>query len=250
MASGIARDATSGTRRERGSLNAHRLPSRIASMLQCAALLALPATAATSGDAPGPGDAALAHAIRRIAQPLTGAATDHDRMLRKIGDARIVLLGEDTHGTHEFYVERMRITQRLIAEQGFTGVVIEGDWSEAMRLRPFLNLPEHAADATSALRTFQRFPRWMWGNTDFRDLVVWLRKFNLQRRMPEVAIHGMDLYEIPPAAAAVIGYLEQIDPQAALRARERYGCLDHSNVRSWNPAWRRSVNKSKRCVAN
>lgn len=234
MASGVARDASLKMRHDRVSVNAHRLVWRIAAMLHCVALLAIPATAATSDDAPGTGDAALARAIGRIAQPLTGAAADHDQLLRKIGDARIVLLGEDTHGTHEFYVERMRITQRLIAERGFAGVVIEGDWSEAARLKPFLTQPDHAAGAASALRTFERFPRWMWGNTDFRDFIVWLRQFNRQRRMPGVAIHGMDLYEIPPAAAAVIGYLEQIDPQAALRARERYGCLDHGNTRPQN----------------
>ena len=171
-------------------------------------------------------EARLARAIRHVAQPLTGAPGDYDRLLQRIGEARIVMLGEDTHGTHEFYVERARITRRLIAEQGFSGVVIEADWSEAAGLHAFLAGAEHPQTVDAALRTFERFPRWMWGNSDFRDLLLWLREFNRRGGGTPVSVHGLDLYEIAPAAAAVIGYLERINPAAAGKARQRYMCLD------------------------
>jgi erythromycin esterase-like protein len=197
-------------------------------MFHCIVLAATPAIAATGTQADAAAHTALVRAIRRTAHPLTGAPADYDRLLQRIGDARIVLLGEDTHGTHEFYVERARITRRLIAEQGFAGVVIEGDWSEAAGLRAFVTDRSHAANADQALRAFDRFPRWMWGNTDFRDFLVWLRQFNLQRGADAhpAAVHGMDLYEISPAIAAVLGYLDRTSPEAAARARERFICLD------------------------
>lgn len=200
----------------------------IAVALLCLACSALPAAASGAAQ-----DRALARAIQRIAHPLTGEAADYDRLIQRIGDARIVMLGEDTHGTHEFYLERARITQRLISEQGFGGVVIEADWSEVAGLRDFLTGRSHPADAAAALGTFDRFPRWMWRNTDFRDFAAWLRQFNLRRDAgaPGVGIHGMDLYAIVPAAVAVIGYLEGVNPIAAAKARERYMCLDSGDDR-------------------
>jgi erythromycin esterase-like protein len=200
----------------------------VIAMLHCIALSATPASAATKTQEGPAADAALARAIKHIAHPLTGAPADYDRLLRKIGNARIVLLGEDTHGTHEFYVERARITRRLIAELGFAGVVIEADWSEAAGLHAFLTETGDPADTDLALRAFDRFPRWMWRNTDFREFVTWLRQFNLQRGAGAhpVAIHGMDLYEVSPSIAAVIGYLEGTNPEAAARARDGYVCLD------------------------
>lgn len=169
----------------------------------------------------------LARAIRRIAHPLRNRPTDYDDLLLRIGDARVVLLGEDTHGTSEFYRERARITQRLIADHGFTGVVIEADWAEVAGLRTYVAGAPENADVAQALRSFQRFPRWMWRNADFRDLLVWLRHFNLERTsgMPAVGLYGMDFQEIAPAANAVIAYLAAFDTEAAERARQRYDCL-------------------------
>ena len=200
----------------------------VIAVLHCIALSAMPAGAATTAQDGITADAALARAIKRVAHPLTGAPTDYDRLLQKIGDARIVLLGEDTHGTHEFYAERARITRRLIAEHGFSGVVIEADWSEAAGLSAFLTAENHPADVDLALRAFERFPRWMWRNTDFRAFVIWLRQFNLQRGAGAhpVAIHGMDLYQVSPSIGAVIAYLARTNPEAAARARDRYMCLD------------------------
>ena len=192
----------------------------------CFAWPALPGSAANRAPEEAAAEARLARAIRHVAQPLTGAPTDYDRLLRRIGGARIVLLGEDTHGTHEFYVERARITRRLIAEEGFSGVVIEADWSEASGLRAYLAGAAHPASADAALRTFARFPRWMWANSDFRDLLHWLSEYNRRGGGAPVSVHGMDLYEIAPAAAGVIGYLEGISPAMAERARQRYLCLD------------------------
>ncbi len=195
-------------------------------------MLAAPAWPDAGAGANVAAERALAKAIARVAHPLTGSPADYDHLLQRIGNARVVLLGEDTHGTREFYRERARITQRLIAEHGFAGVVIEGDWAEVAGLRGVTDTPQVAAGVDQALQSFQRFPRWMWRNTDFRDLVVWLGQFNLRRRghAPAVRIYGMDLQEIAPAAAATIGYLAAADPEAAERARERYRCLDSGNA--------------------
>src|SRR6516165_7353811 len=100
-------------------------------------------------------------ALRREAHPLTGDHRDYDRLMALIGDARIVLLGEASHGTHEFYRERARITKRLIAEEGFTAVAIEGDWPDAYRANRYVSGARDDPDAEAALRGFRRFPTWM-----------------------------------------------------------------------------------------
>ena len=170
----------------------------------------------------------LALAIARVAHPVAGRPSDYDHLLRRIGNARGVLLGEDTHGTREFYRARARITQRLIAEHGFAGLVIEADWTEVAGLRAYTDGAQAEADVDHALQSFQRFPRWMWHNTDFRDLVAWLGQFNRRRaaEAPAVGLYGMDLQEIAPAARTVIGYLGASNTEAAQRATARYGCLD------------------------
>ena len=166
-------------------------------------------------------------AIRREASPLTGAASDYDALLERIGDARLVLLGEASHGTHEFYRERIRITRRLIAERGFTGVAIEGDWPDAHRVNRYIQGGPEDADAEEALRGFRRFPTWMWRNADVLDFVGWLRAHNdaLAGEHPKVGFYGLDLYSLGASMTAVIAYLDRVDPPAARRARARYACL-------------------------
>src|SRR5256885_4649696 len=105
--------------------------------------------------------------IREIAQPLSGEANDYDALLELIGDARIVLLGEASHGTHEFYFERAQITKRLIAEKNFTVLAIEADWPDASRVYRYVRGTCADANANEALAGFPRFPTWMW-----RDMVV------------------------------------------------------------------------------
>jgi erythromycin esterase-like protein len=162
------------------------------------------------------------------AVPLTGGRTDYDPLLEAIGDARFVLLGEASHGTHEFYRERAEITKRLIAEKGFTAVTVEADWPDAYRVNRFVRGRRDDADAEEALAGFRRFPTWMWRNADVLDFVGWLRARNDGLPDAEKAgFYGLDLYSLHASIAEVLAYLRKVDPEAAARARGRYSCFDH-----------------------
>jgi erythromycin esterase-like protein len=168
-------------------------------------------------------------AVRAAAQPLTGHGGDYDALIEQIGDARVVLLGEATHGTHEFYRERARITQRLIAEQGFTVVAVEADWPDAYRVNRFVRGAGEDASADAALGDFQRFPVWMWRNAEVLSLVDWMREYNqsLEPGRPRVGFYGLDLYSMYTSIGEVLRVLDAADPEAARRARHRYGCFEH-----------------------
>lgn len=171
----------------------------------------------------------LPRAIREQAHPLTGDRADFDPLLALVGDARFVLIGEASHGTHEFYRIRSEITKRLIREKGFTAVAVEADWPDAYRVNRFVRGAGTDADAADALGDFRRFPQWMWRNADVLDFVGWLRAHNdgLPRRSPGVGFYGLDLYSLHASMEAVLRYLDVVDPEAAARARERYACFDH-----------------------
>ncbi len=161
--------------------------------------------------------------------PLTGAATDYDPLLQRASGRRYMLIGEATHGTHEFYRERAEITKRLIAEGGVTVVAVEADWPDAYRVNRFVRGSNDDRDAHEALTDFKRFPAWMWRNADVAAFVTWLREWNdaLPQDTPKVGFYGLDLYSLHASMDAVIAYLDQVDPGAAWRARERYACFDH-----------------------
>src|SRR2546423_10631301 len=167
--------------------------------------------------------------VREIAQPLSGDAKDYDALFELIGDARIVLLGEASHGTHEFYFERAEITKRLIAEKNFTVLAIEADWPDAARVHRYVRGASADKNANDALAGFRRFPTWMWRNTIVVEFVEWLREFNqrLDSKHAPAGFYGMDLYSLHASIDAVLGYLEKTDPDAAARARLRYSCFDH-----------------------
>ena len=167
-------------------------------------------------------------AVSAAALPITGGEHDYDALVERIGDARIVLLGEASHGTHEFYRERARITERLIRERGFTGVAIEGDWPDAHRVNRYVQGGDDDRDAEEALQGFRRFPTWMWRNTATVDLVGRLRAHNdaLPSGAPRAGFYGLDLYSLRASMSAVVQYLERVDPDAAVRARSRYACLE------------------------
>jgi erythromycin esterase-like protein len=172
--------------------------------------------------------APAAPAIPSFAQPLSGRAEDYDRLLHLIGDSRFVLLGEASHGTHEFYRERARITRRLIEEKDFSAVAVEADWPDAYRVNRWVRCLGEDQDALEALGDFHRFPRWMWRNRDVLDFIEWLRRANESRSPRQrVGFYGLDLYSLFSSIEAVIGYLEQVDPQAARQARYRYSCFEH-----------------------
>jgi erythromycin esterase-like protein/predicted phosphoribosyltransferase len=165
--------------------------------------------------------------IRRRARPLRGAADDHDELIEALGQARVVLLGEATHGTHEFYRERALITTRLIAEQGFGAVAVEADWPDAYRVNQYVRGHGADRDAVEALGDFRRFPAWMWRNADVLDFIGWLRSHN--ETIPherQAGFYGLDLYSLHASMRAVIAFLDKVDPPAARRARSRYACFD------------------------
>ncbi len=173
-------------------------------------------------------DSILAQAIAEQASPLVGAHTDFDLLLDRIGDARYVLLGEATHGTHDFYRIRAELTKRLIREKGFAAIAAEADWPDAYRINRYVRGVGSDPEATDALADFRRFPQWMWRNADVLDLVGWLRAHNdtITEPAQRVGFYGLDLYSLHGSIAAVIRYLDSRNPELAQRARERYACFD------------------------
>ena len=116
--------------------------------------------------------------VRNALHSLTGSAQDYDPLIERIGDAPLVLIGEASHGTHEFYRERAEITKRLIQEKNFRAILIEGDWPDAYRVNRYVHGVSEDIDAYEALLDFRRFPTWMWRNTDVTEFVEWLRSHN------------------------------------------------------------------------
>src|SRR6058998_1211039 len=167
--------------------------------------------------------------VREAAQPLAGTTVDYDPLLELIGNARFCLLGEATHGTHEFYRERAEITKRLIKEKGFTAIAVEADWPDAFRVNRYVHGLSDDREANAALSGFKRFPTWMWRNTVVLDFVEWLRDYNssLPSGATKVGFYGLDLYSLYTSIEAVLGYLNKVDPAAAKRARFRYSCFEH-----------------------
>ena len=170
-----------------------------------------------------------AGALTRAARRITGAAEDYDALLDLVGSRRFVLIGEASHGTHEFYRERARITRRLIDERGFTAVAVEADWPDAYRVNRYVMGLSQDGDADTALSDFRRFPAWMWRNRDVLQFVEWMRARNDAHAHPatKARFYGLDLYSLQASIEAVIGYLDRVDPAEARRARDRYSCFDH-----------------------
>ena len=187
-------------------------------------------------------------AISDSAHRLTGSLHDYDPLLELVGDCRFVLLGEASHGTHEFYLERATITRRLITEKGFNAVAVEADWPDAFRVNRFVRGQGNDSTASEALGDFQRFPTWMWRNTEVRDFVTWLRDHNaVQPQGARTGFYGLDLYSLFTSIEAVLGYLEETDPEAARRARFRYGCFDHFGEDSQAYGYSASFDLSQSC---
>src|SRR5882724_6664826 len=177
---------------------------------------------------PSTTNATLIETVRETAHRLTGATRDYDPLLQRIGNARFVLLGEASHGTHEFYHERGLITQRLIEEKGFTAVAVEADWPDAYRANRYVRGANSDGFAIEALGDFKRFPSWMWRNTDVAEFLEWLRTHNdaLSSDVRRTGFYGLDLYSLYASMGAVLEYLEKVDPEAARSARHRYACFD------------------------
>ena len=149
---------------------------------------------------------------------------DLSGLLDRIGDARVVLLGEASHGTSEFYRMRTRITSELITRKGFNVVAAEADWPDAAQVDRYVR---HRPAAANRHVAFSRFPTWMWRNHDVAELVEWLRAHNeiVTDPVRQVSFHGLDLYSLHTSIQRVLNYLDETDPDAAMLARRRYGCI-------------------------
>lgn len=162
-------------------------------------------------------------------RPIAGGDDDYDELVGLVADRRVVLIGEATHGSADFYRERARITERLIRDHGFTVVAVEADWPDADRVNRYVMGGAADRTAREALADLRRFPTWMWRNTEVLRFVEWLRDHNeaLADTSRKVRFHGLDLYSLRASMDAVVDYLDRVDPDEAHRARERYACFDH-----------------------
>lgn len=162
--------------------------------------------------------------IAAAAEPLPGLDDPaFGELFDRFGNKRIVLLGEASHGTSEFYRARAAITRRLIAEHGFSIIAVEADWPDAAAVDRYVR----SRPAVPAEPPFQRFPTWMWRNTEVAAFVDWMLDYNREQADPhqQVGFYGLDIYNMSASIEAVLRYLDQVDPEAAAAARERYGCL-------------------------
>ena len=181
------------------------------------------------GDTPLVGPTLTFSGIDEHRHPITGEHGDYGALLDLVGDRRVVLIGEASHGTHDFYRERARITRRLIDDRGFTAVAVEADWPDAYRVNRYVMGLSDDANANAALSDFRRFPAWMWRNRDVVAFVEWLRARNDAHTHPatKARFYGLDLYSLRASMEAVVDYLDRVDPDEAARARARYSCFDH-----------------------
>jgi erythromycin esterase-like protein len=165
-------------------------------------------------------------ALQRAAIPLPDDEA-LEAVVERLRDADTVLLGEATHGTHEFYAIRAALSRRLVASHGFDAIAAEADWPDALQVARYVQRRSAARDVDEALAAFQRFPQWMWRNRETRDFVGWLREHNDARDdVHRVGFFGLDLYSLHASMQAVLRYLQRTDPEAARAARRRYDCFD------------------------
>jgi erythromycin esterase-like protein len=165
---------------------------------------------------------------RRIAEIAHSISSESDLepLRRQAGECQVVLIGEASHGTHEFYQIRAEVTKQLITEDGFRSIAVEADWPDALRVHRYVQGVSGDANATAALEGFKRFPQWMWRNTVIVEFVEWLREWNRVHSDSQTGFYGMDLYSLHASIAEVLRYLDDVDPVAALRARQRYACFE------------------------
>jgi erythromycin esterase len=178
----------------------------------------------------------LAQKIREISTPLK-TIVDLDPIMDLIGDSRLVLLGEASHGTSEYYLWRARLTQRLIQEKGFTLIAVEGDWPDCYQVNRYIKgYPEAATNGIEALQVFRRWPTWMWANWEIAALVEWLRRHNGQANQ-KTGFYGLDVYSLWESMESIVAYLEKTDPEAARVARQAYLCFEPFGESEQAYAW-------------
>jgi erythromycin esterase-like protein/predicted phosphoribosyltransferase len=191
------------------------------------------ATSTTEVSTERPAALTAAEVVGGVAIDAPGGVPPRDTLEELIGDARIVLIGESSHGTHEFYEARAAITKWLIEEKGFCAVAAEADWPDAYRVNRYVHGIGDDKTSDAALSGFERFPAWMWRNVVVRDFVDWLRDRNRRHAsngQRQAGFYGLDLYSLHRSMHEVITYLDKVDPKAAARARTRYACFDHASA--------------------
>ncbi len=170
--------------------------------------------------------ASVLDTVRDAAHPITGSVDDYNSLLAFIGNASVVLMGEASHGTREFYNARALITKRLISEKGFSAVAVEADWPDAYRVNRFVQGDNTDRDLAQSLSGFKRFPTWMWRNAEVSEFLTWLRRHNETLESADrIGFYGLDLYSLNASMQCVLHYLDDVDPDAARRARDRYACF-------------------------
>jgi erythromycin esterase-like protein len=194
-------------------------------------------------------DATPIQVVRDNLRRWTDSGKAGDSLVELFGGCRFVLLGEASHGTHEFYQTRAEITERLIREKAFSAVAVEADWPDACRVNRYVQGRDQDADAAAALGSFKRFPAWMWRNTDVVDFLAWLRRHNdsIRETTQKCGFYGLDLYSLHASAHFVIEFLEKVDPEAAKRARYRYSCFENFGENSQAYGYAASFGLSKSC---
>jgi erythromycin esterase-like protein len=186
--------------------------------------------------------------IRQAAHWFEIDASGFGPLLEHVGDATLVLIGEASHGTDEFYRARAAMTKALVSTHGFNIVAVEADWPDAYRANRWVRHASADNDSEAALRDFTRFPRWMWRNTAVVEFLEWLRNYNADRDVSARAgFYGLDLYSLHSSMAAVVAYLHKVDPQAAERARYRYGCFEDYNEDPQAYGYAAAFDLSKSC---
>lgn len=186
------------------------------------------------------GDDTAIEEIRSLASPVDGPA-DLDPLLDRVGDARFVLLGEASHGTADYYRWRAEVTRRLVAERGFSFVAVEGDWPDCALVDRWVKGRAGAdLDAEAVLRRFDRWPTWMWANTEVAAFVAWLRDHN-RRTGAGVGFYGLDVYSLWDSLRAVLDHLAEHDPGALDAARDAYRCFEpygeDPHEYAWSTRW-------------
>lgn len=187
-------------------------------------------------------------AVRDAAVHVEARPDGFGPLLDQLGGASVVLIGEASHGTHEFYHARAELTKALILGYGFNAVAVEADWPDAYRANRWVRHESADRDAERALGDFTRFPRWMWRNRDVVAFLHWLRDFNEARPAASRAgFYGLDLYSLHTSVNAVLAYLRKVDPAGAERARYRYGCFEDFGEDSQSYGYAATAGISRSC---
>ncbi|KAL4243128.1 Erythromycin esterase [Abortiporus biennis] len=195
--------------------------------------------------------------LNKHLRPLSFNRSAYDPLLHAIGNAQVVLIGDGSHGTYEFYAHRANITQRLVEEKGFTAIAVEADWPDAFRVNRYLHggkmKDETIHSARSSLAEFERFPKWMWKNEVMPPFIEYLKSYNdtimKETNDPtrKVSFYGMDLYSLHRSAEEVLKYLERVDPEGAKKARKRYNCFERFGQDTMRYAYETQFNLAKDC---